>query len=148
MAIIDGPTSQKITADGYITSTVTLHTDGRLFVDAYLKNNARRHGMRARVAVACLDDRGRAHWVSSIYAFPTMCGTWDPTCPSEKQVEPKMEKLPDPVGELTRSLDVHRWDGESGVDWHTKLIRQIQDAQEVYDEIKPYLDTLGVLISK
>src|SRR3954447_8506126 len=129
MAIVDGPITEKIAENGFVTTTVTLHTDGTFFVDAYLENKARRHGMRPRVAVACLDDRGRAHWVSPIYAFPTMCGTWDPTCPSEKKVEPKMDKFPQPVGELTRTLEVHRWDGESNVDWHTKLIRQIQEAK-------------------
>lgn len=144
MPIVDGPTEEKLGPGKMITSTVTLHTNGTCFVEAYLKNQNRNVAMRGRVAVVCLDDQGRAHWVSPVYAFPTMCGTWDPTCKSEGKAT-LMEQLPDVIGQLTRSLDVHRWDGESGLDWHQRLIKTIQEAQDVYEEIKPYLDKLAVM---
>jgi hypothetical protein len=118
----------------------TLYANGFIVTTTDCTVKHRTEGLRARVFVVCVDDQGRAHWVSDLYQCSTCCGTWDPTCPSRRR-NVFQEQFPEPVGRLTQQLQIYAESGPIG-DPRRSILDAIKFGKNVYDEIKGFLDQL------
>ena len=119
----------------------TLYQNGLLLVETFTDCRAPFSGLRGRVHAICSDQFGVAHWVSQEFACRTRCSLLDPSCPS-LGTDAWEEYLPEAVGRLTTSLNIVHLEGDSDLDFRTRVIDGIKATQEVAGEIKPILDLL------
>jgi hypothetical protein len=118
-----------------LTTNVTLFRNGHMLIQT---NSSCWHwgeGLRGRVFVVCIDDQGRAIWVTEEFACTTCGSRFDITAGSKHQ-NVFQTVLPEVIAKYTQSLDIAQYNGASPTDWRERLRQQIKDTTDLVDEVK------------
>jgi len=70
---VEAEIDEEVGNKKWIVAKARLYRDGLLITDTDCSSGHLAEGLRVQVFVVCVDDRGRAHWVSSVYQLPTVC---------------------------------------------------------------------------
>jgi hypothetical protein len=135
---------KDVASAGSMKSTAKLYANGLLTVETLSRTRAAFGGLRGRVLVVFIDSNGHAHWISPIFKCATRCAIFDPTCSSEGR-EVFQQNLPEPVGRLTKSLDIIHFDEAKFGQWKEQLQQMgnfIRSASEIAPEIKALVSQL------
>jgi hypothetical protein len=123
---------------GEMNTTAKLYPNGFLSVECASRTRAAFSGLRGRIVVVCLNANREAHWISQVFACPTRCSLFDPTCASQG-TDAFFQGLPEPVGRLTESIDIINFDEAKFGQWRDQLNQArefIQNSQTIAQEIK------------
>jgi hypothetical protein len=123
----------------------TLYRNGLLLVETFSESRAAFSGLRGCVIVICIDDAGRAQYVSDTIVCKTRCSVTDPTCPSSG-TDAWTQQLPEPVGRLSTTLNIVHFEGQDPVSFTQRIIKGIQETTDLAGEIKPLVDLLVPII--
>jgi hypothetical protein len=121
-------------------TSATLYRSGGLAVSAYTESRHPTEGLRGRLFIVAVDDRGRSHWVSEEFVCTTRGSTFDFFTPS-RGTDAFYQNFPEPVGRLSQRLDIFHSTGPLG-DPLAGVKNFIRGAQDVYEEIRPFLEQL------
>lgn len=116
-------------------STAYLHKDGKLFVDSWGRTTHKFEGLRGRVLVVVLDSAGRAIWVSHVYWNPTLCATWDPSCPSAGMTT-HFESMPAAVGAHASGMRIHMYNGVNLTSLRARIIDGVKASGDIAQAVK------------
>jgi hypothetical protein len=123
-------------------TTAILYRNGTLTVESYQKNDNWFGGLRGRILVVCIDDRGNNIWVSDVLNCPTRCSIPDVSCASYGTAN-FVNSFPEPVGQYTARLDILQADNPNYVDLRQQIIVAIKAIGEIVAEVKAVLGQLG-----
>lgn len=124
-----------------VSTHVVLYRNGSLMTTIWSKSGHWSEGLRARCYLVLVDDQNRQQWTSKEYICTTRGSVPDLFTPSEG-TDIWQESVPDPVARLTNRIDIFHSSGPLGPPL-TGVINFIRGTQEIYEEIKPFLDALS-----
>jgi hypothetical protein len=144
---VEAEIDEEVGNKKWIVAKARLYRDGLLVTDTDCSSGHPTEGLRGQVLVVCVDDKGRAHWVSSVYQLPTVCSKLD-FCPS-RRTQVFQERFPNnpdgsnPIGELTRELHIYASSGGLG-DFRRSIAEAIKFTTDMYEQVKPLLALLAL----
>jgi hypothetical protein len=139
-APVETSREEEVGNDKRMRTNAILYRDGRLGVSAYTESQHPTEGLRGRLFIVAVDDRGRSHYVSEEFVCTTRGSTFDFFTPS-RGTDAFFQNFPEPVGRLSQRLDIYHGTGPLG-DPLAGVKNFLKGAQDVYDEIKPFLEQL------
>ncbi|TDG28115.1 hypothetical protein E2C05_21280 [Paracraurococcus ruber] len=136
---------EEVGSNKTMRTRAVLYRNGHMDIDVYTESRHLTEGLRGHLYITCIDDQGRAHWVTDEFVCTTRGSVPDLFTPS-KGTNAFSVNLPEPVGRLTARLEIHHSTGPLG-DALAGVKNFIAGTKDVYDEIKPFLEKLTMAMA-
>lgn len=108
---IEASKSEEVASDKYMTTTATLHRNGKLMVEVYTNNDNFWHALRGHVVVVVRDKDGNAIGGTAELScsFRGSSSGWE----SSSGIDTFSLQLPEDVARRAAVLDIYQKDGRS-----------------------------------